>query len=98
MPKKLKLVLNEFGLFLGRRRNRYIVKNDKNKKEILSSDVEQIHILNPGITVSISALRLALKNQTLVVLADRVGWPHGFVTPAMIKLSYISTLAIHGII
>jgi CRISPR/Cas system-associated endonuclease Cas1 len=42
-------------------------------------------IASPGITVSISALRLALKNQTLVVLADRVGWPHGFVTPA--KLS-----------
>jgi CRISP-associated protein Cas1 len=59
--------------------------NDKLKKEILSSEVEQIHILNPGISVSISALRLALANQTLVVLSDRKGWPHGFITPA--KLS-----------
>jgi len=81
----LKLVLSEFGLFLGRKRNRYTVKNGEDKKEILSSDVEQIHILNPGMSVSVSALRLALTNQTLVVLGSRNGWPHGFVVPTKIS-------------
>jgi CRISPR-associated protein Cas1 len=78
-------VLSEFGLFLGRKRNRYVVKNKEEKKEVLSTDVEQIHILNPGIALSISAMRLALANQTLVVLGSRNGWPHGFVVPAKIS-------------
>jgi CRISPR-associated protein Cas1 len=78
-------VLSEFGLFLGRKRNRYVVRNKTEKKEILSTDVEQIHILNPGVYLSISAMRLALTNQTLVVLGSRNGWPHGFVIPAKIS-------------
>jgi CRISP-associated protein Cas1 len=82
---KLKLILNDFGTFLGRKRNRYIIKNHEVRREILSSSVEQIHLLNPGMSISISALRLALSNQTLVVLGDMNGWPHGFITPA--KLS-----------
>jgi CRISPR-associated protein Cas1 len=78
-------VLSEFGLFLGRKRNRYVVRNGDAKNEILSTDVEQLHILNPGVSLSISALRLALSNQTLVVLGSRNGWPHGFVIPAKIS-------------
>jgi CRISPR-associated protein Cas1 len=82
---RLKLVLNNFGISLGRKRNRYVIKNDEVRHEIVSSSVEQIHLLNPGISVSVSALRLALSNQTLVVLGNANGWPHGFITPA--KLS-----------
>jgi CRISPR-associated protein Cas1 len=78
-------VLSEFGLFFGRKRNRYVVKSNEDKKEIPSTDVEQIHILNPGVSLSTSALRLALMNQTLVVLGSRNGWPHGFVVPAKIS-------------
>lgn len=83
--RNLKLVISEFGVFLGRKRNRYVVKVGEEKKEILSTEVEQIHILNPGVSVSASALRLALANQTLVVMGSRYGWPHGFLIPAKIS-------------
>ncbi|MEM3085441.1 MAG: CRISPR-associated endonuclease Cas1 [Nitrososphaerales archaeon] len=82
---KLKLVLSEFGLFLRRKRNRFQLSGKDIKKEFLSNDVEEIHFLNPGVGVSISAIRLALENEIFVVLGSRSGWPHGFVIPTKIS-------------
>ena len=58
-----RLVLDEFGQILGRKRNRYIVKGNESKKEVYSPDIDQIFILNPGMLISVSALRLALRNR-----------------------------------
>jgi CRISPR/Cas system-associated endonuclease Cas1 len=56
----MKIVFDEFGAFLGLKHNRYIIKNKGIKTEVLSSDVEQINILNSGMSISISALKLAI--------------------------------------
>lgn len=81
----MRLVLTEFGLFLGRKRNRFVVKGDKLKKEYTSSDVEQIHLLNSGDSVSIDAIRLALENQIPIVIGNMYGWPYGFIIPASLS-------------
>jgi CRISPR-associated protein Cas1 len=77
-----RVVLDEFGQFLGRKGNRYIVKSNESKKEFYSSDIDQIFILNPGMLISVSALRLALNNHTFVIFGGQTGWPHGFLVPS----------------
>lgn len=81
----MRLVLSEFGLFLGRKRNRFVVKGDKLKNEFASSNVEQIHLLNSGDSISIDAIRLALENQIPIVIGNMYGWPYGFVIPASLS-------------
>ena len=85
-----RLVLDEFGQFLGRKRNRYIVKSGDSKKEVYSPDIDQIFILNPGMLISVSALRLALKNHTFVIFGGRTGWPHGFLVPSGLSGSVLT--------
>ncbi len=81
----MRLVLSEFGLFLGRKRNRFVVKGDSLKKEFASSDVEQIHLLNNGDSISIDAIRLAFENQIPIVIGNMYGWPYGFIIPASLS-------------
>lgn len=76
----MKLVITEYGSFLGRTHNRFIVKNHQNKDEILSNKIDQIYFLNTGTSVSISAIDLALKNNSLIIFGRLNGWPYGFVT------------------
>jgi CRISPR-associated protein Cas1 len=61
------------------------VKGDDIKKEFTSSNVEQIHLLNSGDSISIDAIRLALENQILIVIGNMYGWPYGFVIPASLS-------------
>lgn len=84
-PNLLRLVFDQFGDFLGKKGNRYVIKNEGIKKEIFSSDVEEIFLLNPGISISVSALRLALSHETFVILGNRTGWPHGFIIPSSLS-------------
>lgn len=81
----MRLVLTDFGLFLGRKRNRFVVKGDELKKEFASSDVEQIHLLNSGNSISIDAIRLAFENQIPIVIGNMYGWPYGFIIPSSLS-------------
>lgn len=81
----MKLVLDEFGLSLRKKGNRLEVRGKDIKREFPVHEIDEIHLMNPAISVSVSSLRLALKNNILIVLAKRNGWPTGFVVPS--KLS-----------
>jgi len=81
----MKLVLDKFGLSLRRRGNRLEVRDRDVKREFPIHEIDEIHLMNPAISVSVSSLRLALKNNIMVVLARRNGWPIGFIVPS--KLS-----------
>ncbi len=81
----MKLVISNFGVFLGRKGERFVVKDlSGSRDELNAADVEEIHLLSPGTTVSISAMRLALRHGVLVVYGRRDGWPIGFTVPAVL--------------
>ncbi|GBC70130.1 CRISPR-associated endonuclease Cas1 1 [archaeon HR01] len=78
----MNLVLDSFGLFLGRRRGRFVLRGREVEREIHAEDVEEIHLLNPGVGLSAAAVRLALRSRVLIVFGRRGGWPLGFITPS----------------
>jgi CRISPR-associated protein Cas1 len=78
----MKIFLDDFGIFFGRKRNRFIVKREGEAKEIVASDVESIICCSSGVTLSSSALNLAVKNNIQVVFASYSGWPYGVLMPA----------------
>jgi CRISPR-associated protein Cas1 len=81
----MKLVISNFGVFLGRKGERFVVKDmSGGKDEFNAADIEEIHLLSPRSTVSTSAVRLALRRGVLVVYGRRDGWPIGFTVPAVL--------------
>lgn len=81
----MKLVIDSFGVFLGRKGNRFLVREQSGRKnEVNAGDVEEIHLVNPGVAVSVSAIRLALSQGVLIVYGRRDGWPTGFTVPAVL--------------
>jgi len=85
---KTLLILNDFGSFLGRVGNCFYVQAaDGRKTEVSAYNMEGIIVCNPGVTISVSALRLALARGIGVSLASRTGIPHGFLHPALVSSS-----------
>jgi CRISPR-associated protein Cas1 len=78
----MKIVLDEFGVFLGRKRNRFVIRKEGEKKEIVADDVDSIICCSSGVAVSASALNLAVKNNIQVVFARYGGWPYAVLMPA----------------
>jgi len=74
--------LDDFGLFLGRKRNRFVVKKAGEVKEFVADDVDSIICCSSGVAFSASALELAVENNIQVVFARYRGWPYGVVMPA----------------
>ena len=75
------IFLDDFGIFLGRKRNRFVVKKGQDRHEFLAEDVKSIICTCKGITVSASALNLAIKNNVQVVFANYDGWPYAILMP-----------------
>jgi CRISPR-associated protein Cas1 len=80
--RQVKIVLDEFGVFLGRKRNRFVVRKEGEKREIVADDVDSIICCSSGVAMSASALRLAVKNNIQVVFARYGGWPYAVLMPA----------------
>ncbi len=81
----MRLVIDSFGVFLGRKGERFVVRDSAgNRKEINAADVEEIHLVNPGTGISVSSIRLALRHGVLIVYGHRDGWPLGFTVPAVL--------------
>jgi CRISPR-associated protein Cas1 len=81
----VRLVIDSFGVFLGKKGERFIVRDSSGRRdEVNAADVEEIHLVNPGVTVSVSAIRLALRHGVLIVYGRRDGWPAGFTVPAVL--------------
>jgi len=78
----MRIFLDEFGIFLGRKRNRFVIKREGEKKEIVAGDVDSIICCSSGVAMSASALNLAVKNNVQVVFARYGGWPYAVLMPA----------------
>ena len=78
----MRIFLDDFGIFMGRKRNRFIVKKEGEVKEIVADDVDSIICCSPGVAFSASALDLAVKNNIQVVFARYNGWPYAVLMPA----------------
>jgi CRISPR-associated protein Cas1 len=78
----MKVFLDDFGIFLGRKRNRFIVKKSGEAKEIVADDVDSIICCSSGVAFSASALGLAVENNIQVVFARYSGWPYAVLMPA----------------
>jgi len=78
----MKIFLDDFGIFLGRKRNRFIIKKGAEVKEIVADDVDLIVCCSSGVAFSASALELAVENNIQVIFARYRGWPYAVLMPA----------------
>jgi CRISPR-associated protein Cas1 len=79
----LRIFLDDFGIFLGRKRNRFIIKKTGGEsKEIVADDVDSIVCCSSGVAFSASALDLAVENNIQVIFARYRGWPYAILMPA----------------
>jgi CRISPR-associated protein Cas1 len=77
----LKIYLNDFGMFLGRERNRFVVKKAGQKSEFASDDVDSIIFTSRGAAASTGAFDLAVSKGIQIVFARYRGWPYGILMP-----------------
>jgi len=77
----IRIFLDDFGIFLGRKRNRFVVKKKGEKKEVVADEVESIICTSSGVAISSSALSLAAKKNIQVVFARYSGWPYAILLP-----------------
>jgi len=75
------IFLDDFGIFLGRKRNRFVIKKGNERHEFLADDVENIICTCKGVTFSASALNLAINRNVQVVFANYGGWPYAVLMP-----------------
>ena len=80
-----KLILDGFGTFLGRKRERFLVRKGDRKEEVPADEVESIILTSSGISVSASALRLAIRKNVQVVFAHYGGWPYAILMPTALS-------------
>lgn len=76
-----KIFLDDFGIFLGRKRNRFVVKKGEEKREFPADDVDSIICTSRGVAISSSALSLAVNRNIQVVFAMYSGWPYAILMP-----------------
>lgn len=77
----MRIILDDFGIFLGRKRNRFVVRKGKEVKEVFAEEVDSIICCSSGVSFSASALDLAVQNNIQVVLARYGGWPYAVLMP-----------------
>jgi len=77
----MKIFLDDFGVFLGRKRNRFVIKKKDGKREVLADDVDQIICTCQGVSFSVSAIRLAVERNIQIVFARYGGWPYAILMP-----------------
>ncbi|MGQ4911850.1 MAG: CRISPR-associated endonuclease Cas1 [Candidatus Thorarchaeota archaeon] len=76
------IILEEFGVFLGKKGERFVVKKAKKTVgEFPASEVERIVISSSGASASSAALHLAVEKRVPVVFTYASGRPFAFLTP-----------------
>jgi CRISPR-associated protein Cas1 len=78
----MNVFLDDFGIFVGRKRNRFSIKKSGEVKEIVADDVDSIICCSSGVSFSASALELATENNIQVIFAKYRGWPYAVLMPA----------------
>jgi len=78
------VILDDFGLFLGKKHERFVVKKGgKALAEFPAREVDRIIISSTGVSISSSALYLAVSNRIPVAFTYSSGTPFGFLTPTL---------------
>jgi len=77
----MKIFLDDFGIFFGRKRNRFVIKKGDEKREVLADDVDLIVCTCQGVSFSVSAVRLAVEHNIQIVFARYGGWPYAVLMP-----------------
>jgi len=76
----MQIILNEFTSFLGKKGERFIIKTGDKKQEIAIKDVDQV-LVAAASSISVGAIKLALKNEIDIVFLNGYGKPIGRVFP-----------------
>lgn len=78
----MEILIEDYGVFLGSKGNRFLIWKGKEKKaEIVSDQAETIIISSPGASVSTAALRLAISANVPVFISGYSGKPYGVLMP-----------------
>lgn len=75
------IVLDDFGTYLGKKRNRFVVRKGDEKREFQVEKVDSIICTSMGAAFSSGALNLAIKNNIQVVFAHYSGQPYAILMP-----------------
>ena len=76
----MQIILNDFGSFLGKKGDRFVIKIKDEKKEFAVSKIDQI-LIAAGSSISTDAIKLALQNEIDIVFLSGYGRPLGRIFP-----------------
>ncbi len=76
----MKLIINEFGTYLSKKENRFVVKNKDKIEEYSADQVDQILISSPS-SISEGVVRLATDNNIDIVFTSFYGKPFARIYP-----------------
>jgi len=76
----MKIVINEFGSYISKKENRFVIKSKEKKEEYSSDQIDQIIISSPS-SISESAVKLTVDNNIDIVYASFNGKPFARIYP-----------------
>ncbi|MEM2955071.1 MAG: CRISPR-associated endonuclease Cas1 [Candidatus Nanoarchaeia archaeon] len=76
----MQIIVDNYGTFIGKTGNRFIIKTKKNVEEISADKIDQIIILKAS-SVSTAAIKLACENNIDIVYLDSLGKPYARIYP-----------------
>src|SRR3989344_9024119 len=76
----MKLIINEFGSYLSKKENRFVIKTKEKKEEYSADDVEQIIITSPS-SITEGVVRLATEKNIDIVFTSFNGKPFARIYP-----------------
>lgn len=76
----MQLILDKFGMFLGKKGSRFVLNDKEEKKEIAAENVKQI-IISTASSVSTSAVKLAMEYGIDIVYTNYFGMPYARIYP-----------------
>mgnify|MGYP001582614945 FL=1 len=80
----MKLIVNEFGAYLSKRENRFVVKTKEKEEEYSADQVEQIIISSPS-SISEGVVRLATDKNINIVYTSYNGKPFARIYPCTLS-------------
>lgn len=76
----MKLIINEFGSYLSKKENRFVIKTKEKEEEFSSDNVEQIIIASPS-SISEGVVKLAMDKNIDIVYTSFYGKPYARIYP-----------------
>lgn len=76
----MKLIINEYGSYLSKKENRFVIKLKEKQEEFSADKIEQILISSPSL-ISEGAVRLAIEKNIDIVYTNYYGKPYARIYP-----------------